>query len=111
MEDRAVMDRSVCSLNDEELEERRARVRAEILPAVERADRIEGGFAVETEDSPEMRERLTDLVTLERRCCSSVDWDLRELPGAGRLRLEVRGLDPGSALLGSLLEPPASETH
>ena len=51
----------------------------------------------------EMRAKLADLVALERRCCSSVDWDLRELPDAGRLRLEVRGLDPGSALLGSLV--------
>jgi hypothetical protein len=104
-------DRSLCSLDDEELEARRAMVRAEILPKVERAERIEDGFALETQSTPELRQKLEDLVTLERRCCSSVDWTLREPSSRGRLRLEVRGLDPGSALLGSLLEPPASKTR
>ncbi len=99
-------DRSLCSLDDQQLEERRAMVRAEILPHLEKRERIEGGFAVESEATPEMREKLENLVALERRCCSSVDWDLREDPQAGRLRLEVRGLDPDSALLGSLVGPP-----
>ena len=58
-----------------------------------------------------MREKLERLVALERRCCSSVDWALSEVSGRARLRLEVRGLDPGSALLGSLVEPPASKTR
>jgi hypothetical protein len=97
-------DRSVCSLNDEQLEERRAKVRAEILPQVRKAERIEGGFAVETDATPEMRQKLEDLVALERRCCSSVSWDLSEDARADRVRLEVRGLDPDSGLLGSLVE-------
>ena len=104
-------DRSVCSLNDEQLEERRAMVRAEILPHVRKAERIEGGFAVETEATPEMRQKLEDLVALERRCCSSVNWDLSEDARAGRVRLEVRGLDPDSALLGSLVEASAPRTR
>lgn len=97
-------DRSLCSLNDEELEERRAMVRAEILPQVRKTERIEGGFAMETHATPEMREKLEDLVGLERRCCGSVSWDLSEDASADRLRLEVRGLDPDSGLLGSLVE-------
>jgi hypothetical protein len=104
-------DRSVCSLNDEQLEERRAMVRAEILPHVRRAERIEGGFAVETDATPEQRQKLEDLVALERRCCSSVSWDLSEVPRSGRVRLEVRGLDPDAGLLGSLVEAPAPHTR
>ena len=103
-------DRSVCSLNNERLQERRAMVRAEILPHVTKAERIEGGFAVETEATPEMRQKLENLVALERRCCSSVDWDLSEVPG-GRVRLEVRGLDPDSELLGSLVEVSAPRSR
>ena len=97
-------DRSLCSLNDEELEERRAMVRAEILPQVRKAERIEGGFAIETDPTPEMRRKLDDLVALERRCCSSVSWDVSDDTREGRVRLEVRGLDPDSGLLGSLFE-------
>lgn len=95
-------DRSVCSLSDRELEERRAMVRAEILPLVERSERIEGGFAVEGAATPELRRKLDALVALERRCCASVDWRLREDRETGRLRLEVRGLDPDAAVLGGL---------
>ena len=101
-------DRSLCSLDDEQLEARRERVRAEILPHVERAERIEGGFAVEGRATPALRRRLEELVALERRCCAGVDWRLREDRDAGVLRLEVRGLDPDSALLGSLVTGRAS---
>ena len=97
-------DRTLCSLDDEQLEARRARVRAEILPQVAKSERIDGGFAVEIPATRELRERLEALVALERRCCAGVDWTLREIPEAGRLRLEVRGLDPDSALLGALVE-------
>lgn len=99
--------RSVCSLTDDQLEERRAMVRAEILPHVRKALRIEGGFAIETEATSEMRQKLHDLVALERRCCSSVSWDLVEDARADRVRLEVRGLDADAELLGSLVDAPA----
>jgi hypothetical protein len=108
-------DRSVCSLSDEQLEERRAMVRAEILPHVRKVERIEGGFAIETDATPELREKLQDFVALERRCCSSVHWDLSEVPHSGRVRLDVRGLDPDAALLrwreqrpGSRCEPSST---
>lgn len=94
-------DRSLCSLSDAELDARRARVRAEILPLLEGAERLDGGFALEGRGSPELRRRLEELVALERRCCASVDWQLSEAPD-GRLRLEVRGLEPDGTLLGSL---------
>jgi hypothetical protein len=110
-EGRDMSDRSVCSLNDEQLEARRALVRAEILPHIGKAERIEGGFAIETDATPEMRQKLEDLVALERRCCSSVDWNLSEVPGASRVRLEVRGLDPDSGLLGSLVDAPRSRSR
>lgn len=94
-------DRSLCSLSDAELEARRATVRAEILPYLDGGERLEGGFAVEGRSTPLLRQKLQALVAFERRCCADVDWRLSETPG-GRLRLEVRGLEPGSTLLGSL---------
>jgi len=78
----------VCSLAPDELEARRRRIRAEILPHVERKLDLPDGFACDFDSR--MKAKLEDLVALERECCGGLDWKVLDLADGG-VRLEVRG--------------------
>jgi hypothetical protein len=101
----------VCTLPADGLGERMAWIRREILPHAVGVVRLDRGLAFELAPAPGLAGRIDDLIGLERECCSSIAFE--RLPSAtpGRLRLEVRGIDPDAAVFRSLGVPgsPAPE--
>ena len=89
---------SVCTLPADRLSDRLAWIRSEILPYVVTRKPIEDGVAWELEDAPGLAERLDQLVARERECCSGIRFQHRPSQTKGRRRLEVHGIDPGSAI-------------
>ena len=85
----------LCSLSAEQRSERVASIRLEILPHAEKREPLGRGYAWEFPARPGLRERLEQLVELERQCCSGPRWGLSE-SGSGTLRLTVEGVDPES---------------
>jgi len=83
---------SLCDLPEDQRLDRIARVQREILPRVRVSEELADGFALEFD--ADMRERVEQLVTLERQCCSSIDWQVEEARSRPGVRLEVRGVDP-----------------
>jgi hypothetical protein len=91
-----------CTLSSDELNERLARVRSEILPHAVSSERRPDGMAWDLEDVPGLAARLDQLVALESECCSGVVFEHKE--GApGRRRLELRGLAADPPRLGGRL--------
>jgi len=94
----------VCALPPDELQTRLELIRTTFRPHVTRTERLADGMAWEL--GPGMRAQVDALVALERVCCSSLDWRVVELPNAGGVRLEVRGIDPRSSRLAQALDVP-----
>jgi hypothetical protein len=92
----------VCTLSPDGLSERLAWIRAEILPHALRTEKLESGVAFELEAVPGLAEKLDRLIALERECCRSLRFERSDAAPPGRLRLEVHGIDPESAVLRSL---------
>ena len=88
----------VCTLPKDGLAERLAWIREEILPHACRSERLEAGFAWELDAAPGLAEKLDRLIALERECCSSIVFERTDSSVPGRLRLEVRGIDPDAAV-------------
>jgi hypothetical protein len=87
----------VCSLPDEQLRDRLAMIRREILPHATRREALADGMAFDLPHTPEMQKTLDDLVAFERSCCGGLSWILAQ-PSSGTLRLTIRGLAPDSEL-------------
>ena len=85
---------SVCSLPDNELKDRVARIRSELLPHVTGRRPLADGVAFDFAHTAAMEEALEDFVAFERECCSGLAWSLHR-PSARVLRLRVRGLAAG----------------
>jgi hypothetical protein len=92
---------TVCSLPSDQLSDRLAMIRREILPHATRRQVLADGVAVEFAHTAEMEKTLEDLVAFERKCCSGLTWSLTR-PSADVLRLSVEGLGPDSDLFGPL---------
>ena len=99
----------VCSLTPDALQERLAMIRNEILPHVNRTEELSNGLAWELAATPEMREKLEQLVELERSCCNGLEWSLEAR--AETLRLSVTGVDPRSGFFAALGGPTRVVEH
>ena len=97
----------ICTLPPEDLTERLAWVRAEILPHAIETVRLQRGLAFELTPVPGLVEKLDRLIELERECCSGIDFERLASATPGGLRLEVRGIDPDAAIFQSLGVPEA----
>jgi len=95
----------VCTLSPEGLAERIAWIRREILPHARRSERLLSGIAWELDAAPGLAEKLDRLVALERECCDGIVFEHGPSADAGRLRLEVRGVNPDAESFRSLLVP------
>lgn len=92
----------VCTLPPAGLAERLAWIRQEILcHALERV-RLERGWAFELACVPGLDEKLERLVALEGECCPGIAFERVASATPGRLRLEVRGIDPDGSVFRSL---------
>jgi hypothetical protein len=96
---------SSCTLADDELANRLAWIRAEILPHARGMERLADGVAWELAEAPGLAEKLDRLIELERACCSSLVFARTASATPGGLRLEIRGVDPDAEILRALEAP------
>jgi hypothetical protein len=101
---------AVCTLSGDGFDDRIAWIRDAILPHVIETVRIDDGLAFELDDAPSVRGGVDHLIGLERDCCASIVFERTASATPGRLRLEVRGIDPDAALFRSL-RPARRETE
>jgi len=80
-----------CVLGTEEVEDRAALIRADLLPRIVRTRRAPGRVLWEFDNEPGMRAKLEEFVEFERRCCSGMTFDLGPATGDERLRLTIAG--------------------
>ncbi len=92
----------ICTLSEKDLGERMAWIRDEILPHAHRTERLESGFAWDLVMAPGLAAKLDRLIALERECCSGIVFERSEASVSGRLRLEVRGIDPEAPVFRAL---------
>lgn len=95
------IEQDVCSLPSDQLSDRVAMIRRDILPHATRRQRLTDGVAVEFAHTAEMEKTLEDVVAFERQCCSGLTWSLTR-PTGDVLRLSVEGLAPDSDLFTAL---------
>jgi hypothetical protein len=87
-----------CTLSTDRLAERLAWIRSRILPHAVRMERLAAGVAWELDAAPGLADELERLIALERECCEGIAFERMSSATPGRLRLEVRGVDPDAAL-------------
>src|SRR5262245_44389497 len=80
-----------CSLTGSELQERRNRLLEKVGAAIEETKELENGLAYRFPSDESWINELANLVTLERRCCPFLQFDLRLEPGEGPIWLELTG--------------------
>ncbi len=85
-----------CTPSPEDLEQRVAMIRREILPRVLARLKLENGVGWEFEATADNRKKLEDLTELERQCCRGLSFEIREDPNGTRLRWEILGIDPNT---------------
>ena len=93
---------AVCTLPRRALSERIAWIRDEILPHARRRERLADGIAWELEAAPGLAANLDQLVALERDCGGGIVFAHMPSREPGRLRLEIRGVDPDADLFREL---------
>jgi len=93
---------ALCTLSADGLSDRLAWIRQEILPHAIESARLERGLAFELVAVPGLAEKIDQLILLERECCSSLQLERKESGHPGRLRLEVRGIDPDAPIFRAL---------
>ena len=97
----------VCTLSPDGRAERMAWIRERILPRAIETVRLRRGLAFELAAAPGLAEDLDRLIEQERACCSDIVFARVASATPGRLRLEVRGIDPDAAIFRSLAAPLA----
>jgi len=93
---------AVCDLPPEGRAERLTWIRDEILPHAVATERGASSVAWELDDAPGLAAKLDVLVERERACCSGITFRHRPSVAAGRLRLEVLGVDPDATVFAPL---------
>jgi hypothetical protein len=97
------MERSeACTLSADAFAGRIAWIRADILPHARAVERLASGIAWELEDAPGLAEKLDRLIALERDCCSGIVFARVASATPGRIRLEIRGVDPDAPVFRTL---------
>jgi len=94
----------ICSLPENEQKSRIIYFQQEFLPKAKRIVVLPDGRTWEFENNGDLRGKLEDLVTFERQCCPSLDWDISVDENTKRIRLSVTGLDPHSSFFKQLEE-------
>ena len=90
--------RTICTLPPDALADRIAWIRDEILVHARSSERLTSGLAWELDGARGLAEKLDRLIALERQCCTGVVFEQRASATPGRIRFEVRGIDPASEL-------------
>lgn len=93
---------AACTLSPDGLAERLAWIRTEVVPHVVETERVDDGLALELAAAPGLAGTLERWIALERECCAGLSFARRASAAPGRLRLEIRGIDPDAAALSLL---------
>ncbi len=80
-----------CSLPPEEIRERAALIRTELVPKIVQRSALPQGLAWEFVNEPGMQARLAEFVEFERRCCSGMTFDASPTTDGSRIRLTITG--------------------
>lgn len=92
--------REICNLDDQAFSQRLTALRDHgFFSRIRGRERLADGVALAFDKSPENREAVAEFVAFERKCCSSLNFEIREEPDA--LHLDIRGIDPSSTLFGA----------
>jgi len=92
----------VCTLPPNDLGERLAWIRSEILVHATGSQRKPDAIAWELEDAPGLATKLDQLVALERECCSGIVFEHGPTGQAGKRRLQIAGIDPEAPVFAAL---------
>ena len=93
-----------CTLPSDQLRDREAMMRRDLLPLVTRIEPLENGMAFEFAYSAAIERTLEEVIAFERECCGSLAWELHR-PSRGVLRLSVQGIVPASEFFRSVCGP------
>lgn len=94
-----------CTLSADGMSDRLAWIREQIVPHAIHMVRLDQGLAFELAPVPGLSAKLDRLIELETECCSDIVFERVASATPGRLRLEVRGIDPDAGVFRSLHVP------
>ncbi|HEV7395570.1 MAG TPA: hypothetical protein VGN86_03580 [Pyrinomonadaceae bacterium] len=93
-----------CALTEPELQERRANLLKNVRTAVLEGKEMENGYAYRFPSDEKWIAELANLISLERRCCPFLNFDLKLEPGFGPIWLELTGPPGTREFLNSLFD-------
>lgn len=85
---------AVCTLDPAALTDRLAWIRETLLPHLAETERLLDGVALELRDVAGLAANIERWIALESDCCSGIRFERRTSRFAGRLRVEIHGVDP-----------------
>ncbi len=101
-----------CSLSDPAKVERRAELRAAFIPAIERTEELENGYAFQFAGKD--AELVLDFVAFERDCCTFFSFVIELAPKNGPVTLTMSGQEGTKAFIqtafASALKPTEKST-
>lgn len=100
--------RVACSLTDHELQERRNIVLQKIGGSVLEVKELESGYAYRFPSDEGSLMEIAQLINLERRCCSFLNFRVSVEAGDGPMWLELSGPEGTKSFLGSLFKASPS---
>ena len=101
-----------CALNvfDEDEEKRHLSLSLTVRSSCVRVQELSDGFAFQYPADPALYLRLAEWVTLERKCCSFLTFDLEFGRGGGPIWLRLTGREGAKGFLRSYMNPSKRES-
>ena len=90
-----------CSLTDEEMRNRRALVRKQLIPHILKTEETQHGLVLRFSESDEVRSEVERFVSLERQCCGFLTFSITQ-PISG-LELTIEGPEEAGAVIRSFI--------
>ncbi len=99
----------VCTLPSPDFAERLAWIERVLLPHVVASQRADDARILELEDVPGLEGALHRWIEAERQCCDGMQIEAHPSRSPGRIRLEIRGIDPDAPVFHDLVVRPGAE--
>jgi hypothetical protein len=80
-----------CDLSEQEQQQRRRELAANIFRDFQQADELLDGYAFRFPGDEACSQRLLEFINFERRCCAFMTFELLFEPGQGSIWLRLRG--------------------
>lgn len=95
----------VCTLDPDQLEQRRRGLLADLLRAAQEIHPLDEGYRVRISADAAALDLVLQVIRSERACCRFLEFDLRFEPALGPVWLHVNGPAGTKEFLDSLLSP------